>query len=186
MGLPGTPTAAPVDRQRLACRRDRERTLRRWAAARCLAAIDTARMWDACAHRQSLTGRLERAAYDTPSDATLDALAHVYRLRDRADRDAEWFAADNWRGLVAIADRCGPEWGRRARAAAVVLSGTDLDEGDAGILLLTDIRTLFVDDPEADRLPTDTLLHRLCALPERPWGEWRRGKPLTVRGSPGC
>lgn len=91
-------------------------------------------------------------------------------------------ASDNWRALVAIADLCGGDWGRRAREAAATLSGTDLDDGDAGILLLGDVQGIFADDPDADRLPTDVLLHRLTSLPERPWAEWRRGKPLTARG----
>ncbi|MCK6556086.1 DUF3631 domain-containing protein [Candidatus Binatia bacterium] len=129
--------------------------------------------------------RLDSACRRLRREATRWAADHATELRhaDPAmppslhDR-----AADNWRGLIAIADLCGPEWGRRARDAAVTLSGSDLDDGDAGILLLDDIRAIFADDGDADRLRTDVLLHRLCALPERPWGEWRRGKPLTARG----
>jgi hypothetical protein len=32
-------------------------------------------------------------------------------------------AADNWRPLLAVADRAGSEWPKRARDAALVLSG---------------------------------------------------------------
>ena len=49
-------------------------------------------------------------------------------------------AADNWRVLLAIADDLGH--GEAARAAAVALSVNRLDE-DPGVILLTDIRTVF-------------------------------------------
>ena len=48
-------------------------------------------------------------------------------------------AADNWRILISIADSLG--YGEDARAAAVALSADRPDE-DAGVVLLTDIRTI--------------------------------------------
>ena len=33
--------------------------------------------------------------------------------------------ADNARGLLSIADSCGPEWGRRAREALMLLFGEE-------------------------------------------------------------
>ena len=35
---------------------------------------------------------------------------------------------------------------------------------------------------EEEELPTITLLIKLYSLPERPWMEWKHGKPITDRG----
>ncbi|MBI3722713.1 DUF3631 domain-containing protein [bacterium] len=91
-------------------------------------------------------------------------------------------AADCWRSLLAIADAVGGEWPKRARVAATALSG-DRDEGDGAesILLLGDLRELFLDGIE--KLATSTILEALNANEERPWSEHGRGgKPLSSTG----
>ena len=87
-------------------------------------------------------------------------------------------AADNWRPLLAIADAAGGEWPVIARKAALALAGEQEDDS-IGVLLLQDIRVIF-DDRSADRLPSNDLAHALAALQDRPWSEWRKGKPLTA------
>lgn len=89
-------------------------------------------------------------------------------------------ASDNWRALLAIADLAGADWPRDARAAALVLSGESDDEA-IGVQLLIDIRALFdkVNDPEKP-LASATLVEALGAMEERPWPEWRQGKPITA------
>lgn len=89
-------------------------------------------------------------------------------------------AADNWRPLLEIADLAGGEWPQRARQAAVTLSGL-VEEADTSpaVRLLTDIWTVFTEQ-HVDRLPTEALLEALHGLPESPWREWRRGKPLSA------
>ena len=87
-------------------------------------------------------------------------------------------AADNWRPLLAIADAAGGEWPAIARKAALVLAG-EQDDDSIGILLLRDIRAIF-DDRGADRLPSNDLTNALAALQDRPWSEWKKGKPLTA------
>jgi hypothetical protein len=77
-----------------------------------------------------------------------------------------------WWPLVAIADFAGAGWPARARAAALALHGSrsESDTSDQ-ILLLTHIRSAFQEDG-TDRLPTATLLRRLVANEEGPWGRW--------------
>ena len=93
-------------------------------------------------------------------------------------------SADGWEPLLAIADAAGGDWPARARAAAIALSGEridDIDEAPASILLLADIRDIF-DRRGADKLMTAQLLEDLAVDAERPWGEWRDGKPITAHG----
>ena len=79
-------------------------------------------------------------------------------------------AADNWRPLIAIADSFGPEWGRRAREAALEFARAHQDE-DLGVLLLQDIRRVF-DSRGADRLFSATLVAALNDIDDAMWSEW--------------
>ena len=76
-------------------------------------------------------------------------------------------AVDNWEPLLAIADFAGEEWGRRARIAALKLSGDDVGADDSiGVDLLRDVRTAF---GAADELASTLLINALVADEERPW-----------------
>jgi putative DNA primase/helicase len=86
-------------------------------------------------------------------------------------------AADNWRPLLAIADLAGGEWPQEARWAACLLSGQEQD-GAIGVELLRDIRSAFGD---ADVIRSSDLVAKLTADPERPWAEWKHGRPLTQK-----
>src|SRR5262249_58140563 len=81
-------------------------------------------------------------------------------------------AADNWRPLIAIADACGPEWGARARDAAVALSRRHDDE-DRPVVLLRDIRQAF-DARGIDRIMSRALADDPVALPDAGLSELRR------------
>jgi Protein of unknown function (DUF3631) len=87
-------------------------------------------------------------------------------------------AADNWRPLLAIADIAGGEWPKRARDAACLLSGEGHDATSANVELLADIRLAFGD---ADEIRSIDLVAKLIADPERPWTDWKNGKPLTQK-----
>jgi putative DNA primase/helicase len=87
-------------------------------------------------------------------------------------------AADSWRPLLALADLVGGPWPERARQAARKLSG-ERDEEALGVLLLSDIRTIF-EDQKIDRLPSRALTEALGAMEGRPWAEYRNGKPVTA------
>jgi hypothetical protein len=78
-------------------------------------------------------------------------------------------AADNWRVLISIADSLG--YGEDARAAAVALSADRLDE-DAGVALLTDIRTIF-QARKVDRIASAALIEALVELDDGRWAEFR-------------
>ena len=94
------------------------------------------------------------------------------RMPDLNDR-----AADNWRPLLAIADLAGGTWPKEARRAACLLSGEEQD-GDIGVELLRDIRSAFGD---GDVIRSSDLVAQLTADPERPWAEWKHGRPLTQK-----
>lgn len=88
-------------------------------------------------------------------------------------------AAEGWEPLLAIADQAGGDWPRRAREAAVALSGEeDRDETTIGTLLLGAIRDAFGD---ADRMRSTDLLDAINAEEELPFGGWREGKGLDGR-----
>jgi hypothetical protein len=43
-----------------------------------------------------------------------------------------------------------------------------------------DIRDIFAARPGVDRLPSAVLADDLGALENRPWSEWRNGRPITA------
>ena len=88
-------------------------------------------------------------------------------------------AADNWSPLLAIAETIGENWPEKAREAARVLSGEiETDTTSAGVRLLGDIRDLF-HEKGCDRFSSQQLCDALIELEERPWAQWRHGKPLS-------
>ena len=98
-------------------------------------------------------------------------------------------AEEAWQILLAIANRAGGDWPRRAKQAAIKLSGDDTFDPDAdgvGIQLLVDIRTVFdeMPDPPAGigkRIASGDLVARLIAMEDRPWPEFGNGhSPLTT------
>lgn len=106
------------------------------------------------------------AAYLNPSPACPSG------LNDRA--------ADNWSMLLAIADTAVSGWPERARAAALALTGNGEDNEAAGVMLLSDLKTLF-QDRDVGRLLSSDIVSALTLLEDRPWPDWSRGKPITVR-----
>jgi len=90
-------------------------------------------------------------------------------------------AADNWRPLLAIADRAGGEWPKLARAAALALSGDDATEDTEGAQLLADICRIFA-ERKSGRLTSVALAAALVEIEGRPWAEWRGGKSLSAHG----
>jgi hypothetical protein len=88
--------------------------------------------------------------------------------------------ADVWEPLLAVAEAAGGDWPKRAEQAciAMVKASQDTDSGSLGIRLLADLRLVF--GPH-QKMATETILERLHALPEAPWGDLR-GKPLDSRG----
>jgi hypothetical protein len=157
--------------------------------------------WDTLRDRSieiTLTRRLKSELVDRWTEVRVDpALADLRRQAARFAADNAitlqgWDgyvpealhdrAADNWRPLLAIADIVGGDWPKRARDAALTLSGGGaVEDEDAKVQFLTDMRALFDNrGPACDRLKTADILVELNELEERPWPEWgKQGKGLT-------
>jgi hypothetical protein len=87
-------------------------------------------------------------------------------------------AAEAWQPLLAIADRVGGTWPKRARDAALALHATqETEDQSRGVQLLADIREVF---GEEDRLKSSDLATTVCRIETSPWGDYR-GKPLDPR-----
>jgi hypothetical protein len=101
------------------------------------------------------------------------------------DRDA-----DIWEALLAVADLAGGRWPQTARAAATALvAESKVAAPSLGILLLSDIRSIFDENTggdlfgnTCDRISTSDLLKKLNDLEESPWAVIRKGEPLNARG----
>ena len=87
-------------------------------------------------------------------------------------------AADNWSPLLAIAHAIGGAWVEHANAAAVALSTSETKTEPRGVELLRDLSELLKADAR-ERVPSQGLCDALALLEERPWGDWRRGKPIS-------
>jgi putative DNA primase/helicase len=89
-------------------------------------------------------------------------------------------AADNWRPLLAVADRAGGAWPIRARDAALVLSGDSVDGGSIRTQLLADIRPLLIDEA-VKGLTSEAIIAELVKKQDRPWADWKHGKRVSER-----
>jgi hypothetical protein len=128
-------------------------------------------------HRQAaeLASRCARWAQDNGEALRIAEPAIPQGLNDRAE--------DNWDLLLAIADLGGNEWGDRARAAAVTLSGDrDQDADDSlDIKLLADIRRVL-GKTCVQNIGSTELCSKLAAIESSPWQSMRpNDKPLTTR-----
>jgi putative DNA primase/helicase len=122
-------------------------------------------------HLHNLASQAARWAEDHMADlrhADPDIPARLYNR-----------VADNWRPLLAIADNAGGDWPEKAREAAIRLSGNIDDDDSAGVKLLADIRSIFETKPAISITSADLVVD-LVNMEDRPWPEWRRGKPITT------
>ena len=87
--------------------------------------------------------------------------------------------ADNWRPLLAVADAIGGEWSEAARAALKASVAAQEDGSDSvRVVVLADIQTIF-NSCSTDRLSSEQIVDDLGDMEDRPWPEWRNGKPIT-------
>jgi hypothetical protein len=80
--------------------------------------------------------------------------------------------------LFAIAEAAGGDWPGGVQEAFGHLNDDEDDEA-IGPMVLADIRDAF---SSCERMHSADLVAYLVALEERPWSEWRHGKPLTTTG----
>lgn len=91
-------------------------------------------------------------------------------------------AAEVWEPLFAVGTVAGGTWPTRLHDAAQILVRARSEDGEpsAGLLLLADLRELFR-AKGVDRLPSADIIAALGTMEDRPWPEWRNGKPITAR-----
>jgi Protein of unknown function (DUF3631) len=87
----------------------------------------------------------------------------------------------NWMPLFAIAESAGSNWKLAAwKAAGAVEKIRETFEASIGVQLLSDIKTMFAASG-AECLTSYQIVANLTADPEKPWVEYRRGRPLTQK-----
>ena len=106
-------------------------------------------------------------------------------------------ARDAWEALLAIGDVADGQWMAAPnspswREIETVFPDSNVVTGTREVLL-ADLWQVFQDAGEPAHLPTGkpdecrdpsapAILSSLCVMEERPWSEYRRGRPLTPRG----
>ena len=121
---------------------------------------------------EGIASKLARFADDYASQVRWARPTLPDALSDRAQ--------DNWEPLLAIAECAGPEWVRRATAAALKLSGDASEAVSTGNELLADIRQAF-ESKQVEKIRTADLIAALVDDDEQGWATYNRGKPITPR-----
>jgi putative DNA primase/helicase len=96
-------------------------------------------------------------------------------------------AQDNWRSLISIADTMSAALGQKARQAAVQIAKENLgSDEDISLLLLADVAAIIKHKlqgrpPENVKVVSshDVVAGLVAMGEEKPWAEWRRGRPIT-------
>lgn len=82
--------------------------------------------------------------------------------------------------LLAIADAAGGDWPHALRQSIIILSnGAHAADDSTGVQLLADIRHVF-EDCDVDRISSAELVEHLTRIETSPWGEWSKGRPLSM------
>ena len=83
--------------------------------------------------------------------------------------------------LLAIAEHAGTAWAVRARTALLTAFNLRAENDgnlETGALLLGDLRTIIV-GTSSKQMTSEDLCKRLGDMDDRPWPEWKAGKPMT-------
>jgi hypothetical protein len=119
---------------------------------------------------EGIASRLARLADDYATQVRQARPGLPDALSDRAQ--------DNWEGLLAIAGCAGPDWVRRATAAALKLSSANEERVSIGNELLSDIQDIFK-RKQVGKIKSTDLIDALVDDEEKPWATYNRGRPLT-------
>lgn len=88
---------------------------------------------------------------------------------------------DNFTPLWRIAQALGDVWPERIAAAYIASAQVDDEDAEpAGIMMLRDIAEMFA-SRGADRIATSEIVGDLMVMEERPWGDWRHGRPISAQ-----
>lgn len=90
-------------------------------------------------------------------------------------------ARDNWTPLWRIAAALGGPWPDRAAAAYALkeASPDDNEDDSRAVMALRDVAQAF-EDAGKDRMQSADIVCALVEMEDRPWAEWRHGKPITA------
>jgi hypothetical protein len=110
----------------------------------------------------------------------IDHKTELARLDPDLPKELVNRTADNWRALFAIADVIGGAWPERVAEAARRLTGQNTHLDSFAHQLLADTRATF-DVNNLERMSSESLITALIADPEKPWQEFKAGKPITQR-----
>lgn len=86
-------------------------------------------------------------------------------------------AMDNWLPLFTIAGAIGDDWPNKVESSYILLNSMK-EEETTSIMLLQDLQSIFVSKNWIKVFSID-LVNELVKLEERPWCEWKKGKPMT-------
>jgi hypothetical protein len=89
-------------------------------------------------------------------------------------------AQDNWEPLLAIAECAGPDWVRRATAAALKLSAANDERVSTSNELLADIQHVF-ESKQVGKMKTADLIDALVDDEEKSWATYNRDRPISPR-----
>ena len=120
---------------------------------------------------------LRRRAARWASDNIADLRAVDPTIPDEISNDR---MRDNWRVLLSIADCVGGSFPAYARTVAVQLAGVEPASESPKTLLLADLKAIF--EEKGSLLLSEEIISLLVEMGNRPWGEWRSGKPLSKVG----
>jgi putative DNA primase/helicase len=112
-----------------------------------------------------------------------DNMAALTNAEPEIPEDLHDRAADNWEPLLAIADACGGDWPRRARATAVILEQRSEDAAaptDLSEVLLADITEQLRSGTLREPVFMTDIVDRLVRLDDRPWRTSQRDRPLDT------
>ncbi|MDP9235492.1 MAG: DUF3631 domain-containing protein [Actinomycetota bacterium] len=105
--------------------------------------------------------------------ASSETLAALKTVRPELPTELRDRHAEAWWSLLAIADRAGGDWPKRARMGALSLhANRDAEDSmSLGVVLLEHIRKVTTEH-EVDRVASAQLIRWLVELAEGPWARW--------------
>lgn len=88
---------------------------------------------------------------------------------------------DNFGPLFRVAAVLGGPWPARVEAGYLATAqATDEDDEPAGVMLLRDLVEIFARH-RSDWISSSVLVADLIEAEDRPWAEWRHGRPMTAQ-----
>jgi uncharacterized protein DUF3631 len=86
---------------------------------------------------------------------------------------------DNFGPVFRIAEVLGGPWPDRAMAGYLAKAEDIQADEPAGVMMLADMIEAMKGQ---DRITTADLLYHILEMEDRPWAEWRHGKPIAAHG----